>query len=181
MASNPVGDIPVVISGDFSALSDAIDQAQQAAAAGASSIVDAFNVPTLGDGMVTALQDVGNAADAASTQITGFGQGAEGAVDSVASLGDAANTTSESVTGTGDAASGAAGSLDTLGSSAGDAAGQVEQVGSSAEQAESGLSAMAEQLAAVGEAFKRGHCGPALLRGESTARMEGATGGRIER
>ena len=153
MASNPVGDIPVVISGDFSDLSDAIDQAQQAAAAGASSIVDAFNVPTLGDGMVTALQDVGNAADAASTQITGFGQGAEGAVDSVASLGDAANTTSESVTGTGDAASGAAGSLDTLGSSAGDAAGQVEQVGSSAEQAESGLSAMAEQLAAVGEAL----------------------------
>ena len=44
MASNPIGDIPVIISGDFSDLADAIDQATQAAATGAGDIINASDL-----------------------------------------------------------------------------------------------------------------------------------------
>ena len=72
MASNPIGDIPVVISGDFSALSDAIDQAQQAAAAGASSIADAFNKPDIAAGMTASIQALVDASGLAGGALTIF-------------------------------------------------------------------------------------------------------------
>jgi hypothetical protein len=164
MASNPIGDIPVIISGDFSDLSDAIGQAVSQATDGASSIADAFSAQSLGDGMVESLGAIGDAADAASGQVTSFGDDASGIADSLSALGDAVGSASDGVTSLGDSFTGVSdavsGVSDDL-SGVADAASSAGDALSSAGDDASGfgdamdaidVSGIADDLSSVGDA-----------------------------
>lgn len=93
MASNPIGDIPVIISGDWFNLKQALDDAAQAASAGAQSIADAFNGANIAQAANMAagqIQVMGQAfADAAtqagklSDQVFMFGEQADDAIGQV--------------------------------------------------------------------------------------------------
>ena len=158
--NNSIGEIDVIISGDFSDLQDAINSAQGIAAQGASDIQDAFDKPDLADVMVTALQNVGDAATEVATQVGDVGTSIGTLSTALASTGDDADVFADSffsagdaMSGAGDAAAAAGGDLGDLGEAAGGASSDIEGVGESAHEAEGGLAAMAEQLAAVGEAL----------------------------
>jgi hypothetical protein len=165
--AEPIGELDVQISGDYSELQDAISQAQDIATQGASDIADAFDKPDLGDSMVTSLQGIGQAADDASTQVDSFGTSTEGmgtsldglstalsdTSDAASSMGGAIGDAGDAAGAAGDAASGAGAGFDSLASSASDASTEMQGAGSSAEEAEGGLAGMAEQLTAIGEAL----------------------------
>lgn len=160
MASNPIGDIPVIISGDFSELSDAIDQAVSAATSGASDIADALDFSSLGDDAAEALQNIADAAGTAGSQVSSLGTDADTMSDSLDGLssvldsaGDSATSMGDSIAAAGDAASGAADSISSVGDAADESSGSVEELGESGEEAGGQLAELAEQMTAVGEAL----------------------------
>lgn len=153
MADQPLGELPVIISGDWSDLQDAITDAQNAAQAGGEQISAAFNdisaagatesVQALGTAINETSSQVGTLDDAASElqgSLSDAASNAQDAADGVQSLGSAAQDA-------GSAVGEASGSL-------GDFSGSASDAGESAsEAAEGGLAEMAEQLTAIGEAL----------------------------
>lgn len=153
MADQPLGELPVIISGDWSDLQDALTDAQNAAQAGGEQISAAFNdisaagatesVQALGAAINETSSQVGTLDDAASElqgSLSDAASNAQDAADGVQSLGSAAQDA-------GSAVGEASGSL-------GDFSGSASDAGESAsEAAEGGLADMAEQLTAIGEAL----------------------------
>jgi hypothetical protein len=130
MPGEPIGEIPVVITGDYSALQAAIEATIAMADEGASKIADAFNIPSAGSELVTA---------------------AEGATTAIGEMGDAAETAGSQMGGAagdaGDLGQAAAGA----GSGAGDAAGGVKELGDAAEEAGGKMEGLGENLKQIAE------------------------------
>lgn len=144
-----LGSLGYSITGDYSELQDALEQADSLAQSTGQSITEALNVPNAGEQTVLAISGIGQAATDAvpplqtlgdqATQLGDAGPDVSTLTDAVTSVGTAADETVPSV----QAAAGSAGQL-------GDAA---EQAGESAEEAGSRLKEMAEALVGVGEAL----------------------------
>ncbi len=146
MADSPIGEIPVLITGDYSDLETAIQSATQAADQGASAIAHAFDVPDLAAGAAASLNALGDAAQQASGDLTHLGTSAgtsSGELNAVQS--DASGAVS-ALGDLGDAGTHAAGGLDQAGSSASEA-------GTHATEAEGGFAGLAEELLKVGVGF----------------------------
>ena len=141
MADSPIGEIPILITGDFSELETAITEAASAAEEGASQIADAFDIPSLGDDAVASINEIAQAAEEAASSVSSLSDTgdlsalsdqADDAATSLSELGDAAEQSSQSINEAGDASS---------------------EAGEQAEEAEGGFEGFAEQLLAVGEAL----------------------------
>ena len=158
--ANPgaIADISVNITGDYSDLNDSVTSAVSAAQEGAQQIASAFDVSDVGAPIEESLTGVSTAADSAATQLGLFGDdlGAVPFDSAAAGAGDLADAL-EPMAGAADAAANAADSLadsaTNAGSAAGEAASGIKEAGDAATEAETGLSGMAEQLLAVGEAL----------------------------
>ena len=146
MSSQPIGELPVLITGDFSELEQSIQQATQAADAGAASISKAFDVPNLTEGLTNQLdlfadaaQSAGDAAGRAASQLELFDSNAITAADSMQQAGDGLASISTN-------AEQAAGSIDNAGVS-------LHGASSEAEGAESVFAGLGEELLKAGVAF----------------------------
>lgn len=152
MASNdPIGEIPILITGDYSELQDAISQAVSTAQDGATQIADAFDLPTAGNELADAIQGVGSAAEEAAGRMSLFGTDATAALTDVndqLSLFDVngIEATSTAFGSLADNAIAAAPAIE-------QAAAAVNDAGENAKESEGGLAGMAEQLTAIGEAL----------------------------
>ena len=132
MADSPIGEIPILITGDFSDLDESISQAASAAQEGASQIAEAFDISDLGSGITESLQALGSAVESASADFDGFGAGFDDAASGIES---GAESASKSISGISDSTEAASSALEDLGSVAADAGDAVEEAGSSADEA----------------------------------------------
>lgn len=144
-----LGDLSVNITGDFSELQDAIDEAVTSATDGASQISDALT--QVSDASSSVASDTATSLETISTAATDTAEAIDGiswddALDDIQELDTAGEGASQSLDGVATAAQDASAGLDEAGSEAGKAA-------EGAEEAEGGFEGLAEQLTAVGEAL----------------------------
>ena len=142
MAGTPLATLQILIEGDYSNLENSFNEAMSAASDAGDQISQAFNQPDTGDALTTAIINIGGAATAAVSPIQDLGEQAVALGES----GDTVTSLSDAVTGVGDAATTAAPAIQDTSDSTGN-------LGESSQEAEGGLSELAEQLAAVGEAL----------------------------
>ena len=131
MASAPIGEIPVLITGDWSDLQSSLDDAVKAAETGAEDIAAAFNVP--GD---TGISD---SVDQATSALETFGSTVESVEPALATL-------AEGISNIGDTAAGSVAGLH-------DVSDGLNEVGESGHEAEGGIAGVVEQLIQLGEAL----------------------------
>ena len=174
MASAPIGEIPVLITGDWSDLQSAINDAVSAAESGAQDIASAFSNVQGGSGIADsvtaatqALEDFGSQAAARESEFGTLGDYLASLDDDFNNLPGSAATAGSALGGLGDDAAEAQTALDGVGSAIGslgteaDTAGpQVENLATplanvheDAGEAESALGEMGEKLFELGEAL----------------------------
>lgn len=167
-----LGDLTVNITGDFSELQDAIDEATTAASAGAETISDALQAVVDASGLAgrdleifqeilqsdqdagialaQSLQDIADSASSLGDEIAAGAQAALGSLEELQASGEATAIAWD------DLATSAQYVDDTLSSVADDSSNAetaIEEISTSAHEAEGGLQGMAEGFLAVGEAL----------------------------
>ena len=134
MAGQPIGTLPVNITGDWSDLQDAINEAVSAAQAGGQQIASAFaSIPTTD--AEQGIQQIGQAATDAGQQLSLFSDSATSLSDSVNDISSGAQQASDGLGAIGDAASSAADGITSLDSNASGAQSSVADLGDAASQA----------------------------------------------
>ena len=125
---NPLGDLTIGITGDFSDLESQLEGAQEAAATAGQAIADAFTT----------------AATTGTDQLEQFASAANDAIGSVST---------EAIDGVGQSLDDVAGSTGPAAQGLSDVGSAAHEASAGAEDAEGGLEGLAEQLVAVGEAL----------------------------
>jgi hypothetical protein len=156
LADSPIGEIPILITGDYSELETAIAEAASAAEEGASQIADAFDVPSLGDEAVDAMQAIATAALSLQSNAEAAGQALSDINDGgdLSDIADAAGDAGEALSAIADSAGEAASSVSDVGDAgadladvsdqADDASASLDDIASSAGEAASSLSEAGE-------------------------------------
>ena len=157
-SGEPIGEIDVLIGGDYSGFSDALQEAIAAAQTGGKQIAEAFEVPGDDNALVDLMQNVAYQATAAGNQMSLFAQEAGSAISEVSQQLSLFDTNGlEGVTGgfdaIGVAASDSVAPMQAAADAASGATEEIKQIAPAAQEAESGLGGMAEQLTAIGEAL----------------------------
>jgi hypothetical protein len=134
--SDSIGSLYASITADWSDLQDGIDQATQAASAGAESIADAFDITGVGDSITESITGIGDAVDATAGELSGFGEGFDEAVAGISSGADEASNDlavlAATTTDAANEADSAAGSITDLAGGAGELASALGEAGEAA-------------------------------------------------
>ena len=154
MADETLGSLGVDITGDYSDLSTALDQATQVATDAGASIASAFqqaaNATDLAGGSLQIFQSVLQADEEAGISLT---QSLTDMAGAASTVGDAVAGAAQSLLDQQSAATDAASSLESVTTASSDAASGIAETGNAAQEAEGGLSGMVEQLTLLGEAL----------------------------
>lgn len=154
MADETLGSLGVDITGDYSDLSTALDQATQVATDAGASIASAFqqaaNATDLAGGSLQIFQSVLQADEEAGISLT---QSLTDMAGAASTVGDAVAGAAQSLLDQQSAATDAASSLESVTTASSDASSGIAETGSAAQEAEGGLSGMVEQLTLLGESL----------------------------
>jgi len=153
VASAPIGEIPVLITGDWSELQTALDAAVKASELGAQEIAAAFSSSS-------GTNDLASGIDTATEAINSFDSAVTTSSESFGSLGDYLNSLESDAGNAQTAVEGAGAAIGTLGTDAETAGGQVENLSPPLEdvhqhggEAESAIGELGEKFTELGEAL----------------------------
>ena len=159
MADQPLGELDVVVSADWSELQDAFSQIETAGQAAAGAVAAAFSDTSTFSAMVEALETVSEGLDsvAAAAQSTldalsDISDAGETASSGFSSLGDAVSSANDALGDVGDTASTAGDALGDVASSADDASGSLSDLSAAATDVDTEAADASSSVEDLGEA-----------------------------
>ena len=142
MADQPLGELDVVVSADWSELQDAFSQIETAGQAAAGAVAAAFSDTSTFSAMVEALETVSEGLDSVAAA-------AQSTLDALSDISDAGETASSGFSSLGDAVSSANDALGDVGDTASTAGDALGDVASSADDASGSLSDLSDAASDV--------------------------------